>query len=104
MVATYGEDIPPATVMVSFGKPIITDALVPPLLMGPMECYWSQNVGYSLNDRDVRSIFYDAKNVRTADFDALASTQFEKLDEQEMGVIGLGQRLGPFWYPASGMR
>ena len=45
--ALYGEDISPATLYLAFGKPMISPPIIPPLLIGQLQCYWSQQPGYS---------------------------------------------------------
>lgn len=102
--ALYGEAIPPATLLLSFGKPSIFADLIPPLLMGKLECYWRQGFGYELDERLLRTILYDYAYLR-------ATWQQDKTGRAEQVLlyreaweqpptIGLGMRLGPFWYPA----
>ena len=57
--AFYGEEIPLATMYLGTGKPQIVESIVPPLLIGKMECYWRQHLGYDLDERTLRAIFYD---------------------------------------------
>jgi hypothetical protein len=102
--ALYGEDIPPATLYLAFGKPMISPVIIPPLLLGQLQCYWSQRPGYSLTERHLRTILYDYAYVRQTwreekverAKDALAHSSAWKKGP----ILGLGMRLGPFWYPA----
>lgn len=100
----YGEDIPLATLYLAFGKPMVSLEIVPPLLMGQLQCYWSQQPGYTLTERQLRMIFYDYAYIRN-------TWQEEKLERakevllqrqawEEGPMLGFGMRLGSFWYPA----
>jgi hypothetical protein len=104
MRALYGEEIPPITLYLAFGKPMVTFTLIPPLLMGQLQCYWSQQPGYTLTEAQLRTILYDYAYLRP-------TWQAEKLERaraalahrqawEEGPTLGLGMRLGSFWYPA----
>lgn len=103
--ALYGENIPLATLLLSFGKPEIFPAIIPPLLMGQLQCYWTQKPGYDLDEQTFRKILYDYAYLRktwVADKTNRAQEALQYRDAWEQGpTIGLGMRLGPFWYPAS---
>jgi hypothetical protein len=62
--ALYGEDVSPITLCLSFGKPMLSPDLVPPLLLDNVQCYWSQQIGYSLTDSQFRKVLYDASYLR----------------------------------------
>lgn len=102
--AAYGEDIPPVTLFLSFGKPEVSFNLIPPLLLGNVQCYWSQQPGYHLTEIQLRKILYDYAYLRgTWRADKLERAQAALAHPQawqEAPMIGLGMRLGPFWYPA----
>jgi hypothetical protein len=102
--ALYGEDIPPATLYLSFGKPLVTPDVVPLLMAGDMQCYWTQRPGYTLDERTLRHILYDYAYLRrtwsqdkSARYDNVIAQQ--SLWERSL-VLGLGRRLAGFWYPA----
>lgn len=101
--ALYGEPIPPATMMLSFGKPLVSPALLPPLLYGKTHCYWSQRPSYELDRRQLRAILYDFAFLRrTWREDKLGRAEAalnQRSAWQQGPTIGLGRRLGPFWYP-----
>jgi hypothetical protein len=101
--ALYGEDVPPATLLLAFGKPVVTPDLLPPLLVGDLQCYWSQRPSFSLDERQLRTILYDnAYSRRTwrKDKSGRAREALAYRAAWENGpTIGLGVRLGPFWYP-----
>jgi hypothetical protein len=102
--AIYGEDIPPATMFLGFGKPIITQVSAPPLLVGEMQCYWSQRPGFSIDERMLRRIFYDYACLRRTWTENDRSGRYTELtaqreDWETEAVLGVGQRLGSFWYP-----
>ena len=103
--ALYGEDIPPATLFLAFGKPMLSPALLPPLLIGDMQCYWMQRPGHSLNESMIRRIWYDyAYNRPTGSGTERNGRYADVLGQRPAwetpAVLGVGQRLGPFWYPA----
>jgi hypothetical protein len=102
--ALYGEDIPLATMMVAFGKPVISPDQVPPLLVGKMDCYWTQRPGYRMTERELRTMLYDHAYVRRTwrtDKTGRAEEALAFRRAWEEGpTLGLGIRLGPFWYPA----
>ena len=101
--ALYGEDLPLATLMVAFGKPLVSPEQVPPLLMGKMDAYFTQRPGYRITEREFRTLLHDQVYLRRtwrADKTGRAEESVEFRRAWEEGpLLGLGQRLGPFWYP-----
>ena len=102
--ALYGEDVPPATLLIGFGKPVVGTTLLPPLLTADdMQCYWTQRAGFRLTEPMLRTIIYDYayarrtwrpdRQGRYADAPGLAAL-WERED-----VLGVGTRLGGYWYP-----
>ena len=86
------------------GKPQFVHSIVPPLLAGKLECYWSQHLGYDLDQHTLRSILYDFAYVRRfVQTDKTGRAEqvlaYESVWD-EPTVLGMGMRLGPFWYPA----
>jgi hypothetical protein len=104
VAAIYGEEIPPATLYLGAGKPQVEDSQIPLLLVGKLECYWRQHLGYDLDATTLRTILYDYAYLRpTWQADKTGRAEQVTLHAQAWAkppVIGLGQRLGPFWYPA----
>jgi hypothetical protein len=104
ILALYGEEIPPATLYLAFGKPTISLDLIPPLLIGQLQCYWSQQPGYTLSEVQLRTVLYDYAYLRpTWRAEKLERAQDALVHRQaweEGPWLGLGMRLGPFWYPA----
>ncbi|MBC8333606.1 MAG: hypothetical protein H8E28_16630 [Anaerolineae bacterium] len=103
--ALYGDNIPPASLYLSTGKPLMSSLQLPPLLVnGPLQCYWSQRPGYSLDQRQLRAIIYDYAYLRKTwkkDKSGRAEQALAERDLWERGnVLGVGIRKGPFWYPA----
>lgn len=103
--ALYGEEIPLATLYLGTGKPQVVESIVPPLLVGKMECYWRQHLGYDLDQATLRTILYDYHYIRR-------TRQTDKTGRAEQilahagvwaspTIVGLGTRVGPFWYPAA---
>lgn len=98
----YGEDIPPATLFVGFGKPVTGSTLIPPLLTGPdLHCYWTQRAGLRLTDDMLRRILYDyayaRRTWRPDRTDRYAHAQLAHWDTT--GIIGVGSQIDGFWYP-----
>lgn len=102
--ALYGEDVPPATLYLTTGRPSFSIKIAPPLLVGNIQSYWNQRVGYSLTETELRTIFYDYAYLRTLGrgekiVRAKAALAHRKA-WQEGPILGLGTQLGSFWYPA----
>ncbi|MCP5467866.1 MAG: hypothetical protein H7A32_01180 [Deltaproteobacteria bacterium] len=102
----YEMEIPTAGLYVATGKPTLSPDLFPPFVMRDrMECYWSEKPGYSLDARQLREILYDSYFVRKTwrkDKTGRAAAALEQRYMWENApTIGLGQRVGPFWYPQS---
>lgn len=103
IAAYYGAVVPPVTLYLAFGKPTVAPDLLPPLLMDKVQCYWTQRPGYRLREEELRRILYDYAFVRPT-WQADKSTRAENVLSQRVAwergpVLGLGRRLGPFWYP-----
>ena len=104
VAAVYGEEIPPATLYLGAGKPQVEDSQIPLLLVGKLECYWRQHLGYDLDATTLRSILYDYAYVRPT-WRADKTGRAEQVVEYSHAwknppVLGMGQRLGPFWFPS----
>lgn len=101
--AAYGQNIPPATMFIGSGKPTFTVDIVPPLLIGNLQCYWRQHLGYDLDEQTVRTIFYDYAYLRRTWNDDKSGRAEQILQHQEAWenppVLGVGKKLGPFWFP-----
>ena len=107
ILAQYHEAISPVKLYVGYGKPVFSPAVCPPAL-GSFEgihSYWLQKPGYVTDHRSVLAILYDYAITRKT-WMRDKSNRTEKVlayrDEFSQKVIlGLGKRLGPFWYPQS---
>jgi hypothetical protein len=104
MKELYGEEIPAATLYLAFGKPTLSTEIIPPLLVGQLQCYWTQQPGYTLTEIQLRTILYDYAYLRpTWQEEKVERARAALADRQaweEGPILGLGMRLGPFWYPA----
>jgi hypothetical protein len=103
--ALYGEDIPPARLLLAFGKPMISPELLPPLLSGELQGYWFQRPGYSLDQPMLRRILYDYAYTRATGSGTERGWRYTDVSLQRAAwetdaVLGLGRQLGGFWYPA----
>lgn len=103
--ALFGEPIPPAEIYIGFGKPILTHDIIPLALLGEAQGYWTQRPGYEIDETMVRRIVYDTvyrrrtwREDKSARYDGIEATR--DLWESRQ-VIGVGRRIGGFWYPAS---
>lgn len=103
IAALYGEVVPLASLYLAFGKPILVPDIIPPLLEGDIQCYWSQQPGYSLTDERWRHILYDYAYLRRTWSADSATRDLAALEQravwEQAGVLGVGQALGPFWFP-----
>jgi hypothetical protein len=103
--ALYGEDIPPATLCISYGKPFIAADILPLVVADEVQCYWTQQPGFALDEPLMRQIFYDYAYTRRTWQQDKSERYIDVLNYREMWeqprVLGLGQRVGAFWYPAS---
>ncbi len=100
----YGEAIPPVTLYLGTGKPQLSSLQLPPLLArGPLQGYWHQKPGYSLDEVGLRQVLYDDVYLRRtwrADKAGRAEQSLAYRQAwQRAPILGLGTRLGPFWYP-----
>lgn len=100
----YGEAIPPATLLLAFGKPILGSDLYPPAIAGEMNAYWTQRPGFTLDEVELRHIIYDAVYTRATRAQGVAryaeASRHGVLWDHHH-IIGIGERIGGFWYPAS---
>ena len=108
ILAKYKEAIPPIKLYIGYGKPVLSSAVCPPLLgaFDGIHCYWLQKPGFVTNERSVLKILYDyAYTRRTWIKDKSGRTakalNFRDAMSRET-VLGVGMRLGPFWYPDYG--
>jgi hypothetical protein len=101
--AMYGEDLPPATLCLSYGKPMIAADIMPLIVADEVQCYWTQRPGFSLDDTLVRRIFYDFAYTRRTWQPDKSSRYADVLAQrpfwEQTRVLGLGRRVGAFWYP-----
>jgi hypothetical protein len=102
--ALYDEDIPLATLCLSFGKPMIAADVMPFLLADEVQCYWTQRPGFAQGECSIREIFYDYAYMRRTWQQDKSARYADVLAQREVWeqapVLGLGRRLGAFWYPA----
>jgi hypothetical protein len=101
----FGEEVPPADLLLGFGKPFISPELIPPLLLGgETHTYYYQRPGYRLDEAEIRALLYDYRYLRrtwVADKSGrYRNIQAQRTFWQRNPVLGLGRRVGPFWYPA----
>lgn len=102
--AIYGQPVPLISMYIGFGKPLIAPDVVPLLLAGEMQCYWTQRPGNGIDEETVRRIFYDYAYLRRtwkADKRERYAQVAAQRSQWERGtILGMGRKLGDFWYPA----
>ena len=111
----YGDDeepVPPVDVFISFNR-TRTAGLMPPLLEGRADLYFTVGLSYDFSGRQLRSILYDhlfARRGRHRDYSQLPPEAFSQLQEfyqwNRDRVIGLGQRYesGAVYHPTPQVR
>ncbi|NTV64176.1 MAG: hypothetical protein HGA65_11650 [Oscillochloris sp.] len=101
-----GATIPPVSLFISFGKLFVSPELIPlPLFGEDVHCYFYQRPGYSLSEQEIRSIIYDYAYQRKT-WVSDKSGRYAGLESQRHiwnngPILGLGRRVGGFWYPAN---
>ena len=101
----FGEDVPPAGLFISFGKPFFSPEIMPlPLIGDETHSYFYQRPGYDLSDSEIRTILYDYAYLRHTWLSDKSQRYAEVVGQRQMWeqnpVLGLGQRVGSFWYPS----
>ena len=108
ILAQYKEAIPPIKLYIGYGKPVMSSAVCPPLLgaFDGMHCYWLQKPGFVTNERSVLKILYDYAYTRKTWLKDKSQRTVKVLNFRDAmsreTVLGVGMRLGPFWYPDYG--
>lgn len=102
----FGADIPPVELFIVSGKPVISDTLLPPVLLGPkVDCYFQQKPGHVLTEHELRLILYDRAFTRNTWVNDKTGRTTNALDDRHIWekapLLGIGTRLGDYWYPAS---
>lgn len=97
----YGYDIPAASLLVGFGKPIYGPDIVPPLLVENLQAYWTQRPGYALTELELREIIYD-HTFRRGTWRKDKSDRTDGIIQdrriwEQARTLGLGKRRGPYW-------
>ncbi len=95
----YGVDVPPATMLISFGKLFISPLILPPLLIDNVQAYWTQKPGYSITAEEIRRIFYDAAYTRQTWTADKTNREIDPAVAAHTAIVGLGVRKGSHWYP-----
>lgn len=95
-----GEAVPPAELLISFGKPLLSPGIMPLFLVETTSAYWTQRPGFSLDERSFRRILYDHRYLRatwgpdkTTRYGQVGLLQGHSMEH----IAGLGRRVGPFW-------
>jgi hypothetical protein len=101
--ALLGEDVPTAGIWIGFGKPMFTEDIIPLVMVGETQCYWTQRPGYDLDEPGIRRIVYDYA-YRRQTWQEDKSTRYADIEQtrsiwESPQILGVGKRTGGFWYP-----
>lgn len=105
ILTQYKEAIPPVKLYIGYGKPVLSAAVSPPLLgaFDGVHAYWLQKPGFLTDERGVLSIIYDYAFTRQTWMRDKSQRTEQILNHRteitKDRILGLGKRLGPFWYP-----
>lgn len=108
----YGEAVEPVDIYVGFNRPR-TAGLMPPLLEGHADLYFTVGLSFDFSERQLRSILYDhlfARRGRHRDYAELPASAFAEMRSfyllNQEGVTGVGRRYEPgaIWHPTSQVR
>jgi hypothetical protein len=101
--ALFGEALPQAGMYIGFGKPLLTNDIVPLALCGETQCYWIQQPGYELDEPMLRRMLYDYAYLRPTwvqdKTERYAQAREQRALWESRAILGLGVRVGGFWYP-----
>ncbi len=97
----YDEPVEPVDVFISFNRSR-TAALMPPLLGGRADLYFTVGLSFDFSQQQLRSIFYDhlyARRGQHRDYSQLSASAFSEMQAfyrlNQGNVIGLGRRYEP---------
>jgi hypothetical protein len=101
--ALLGEDVPTAGLWIGFGKPMLTQDIIPLALIDETQCYWTQIPGYDIDEDLIRRIVYDSV-FRRQTWQKDKSRRYADVEEtrsiwESRHVLGIGTRTGGFWHP-----
>ena len=101
--ALYGEDIPLGTMCISNGKPMVAADIFPLILAGEVQCYWFQRPYVTLDEQVLRHVIYDYAYLRKTWSKDKSQRYVDIVNQRAFWernvILGLGRRVGPFWYP-----
>ena len=108
----YGEPVEPVDIFISFNRSR-TAHLMPPLLEGQADLYFTVGLSFDFAQTLLRRILYDhlyARRGRHRDYGELSSSAFSEMQDfyrlNREAVTGLGQRYEPgaVWHPVPQVR
>jgi hypothetical protein len=101
--ALLGEDVPTAGMWIGSGKPVVTEDQVPLAILGETQFYWTKRPGYDIDEAMLRRIVYDSV-YRRQTWQKDKSNRYAEIEQMRpilegRQVLGIGTRIGGFWYP-----
>lgn len=108
----YGEQVEPVDIFISFNRSR-TANLMPPLLEGRADLYFTVGLSFDFSQPQLRRILYDHLYARKGwhrDYSELPSSAFSEMQAfyrlNQEGVIGVGRRYEPgaIWHPLPQVR
>lgn len=108
----YGEPVGPVDIYISFNR-LRTAVLMPPLLEGQADLYFTVGLSFDFSQPQLRNILYDhlyARRGRHRDYESLPTSAFAEMQAfyqlNRGGVIGVGRRYEPgdVWHPLPQVR
>ena len=108
----YGEPVEPVDVLISFNR-TRTANLMPPLLEGQADLYFTVGLSFDFSQPQLRSILYDhlyARRGRHRDYSTLPARAFSEMQDyyrlNREAVTGIGRRYEPgaIWHPVPQVR
>jgi hypothetical protein len=103
IAAIYGPEVAPCRMYIGGGKPFLTAEFQLPFLIDEAQAMWYQMPGYrGLSPTIIRRVIYEATVMRSTWSEnkdrRYADVQDRREEWERPLILGVGRRLGAFWY------